>query len=594
MVPSTASGTAQAAGSRWESQRSFDELGRPLRDLTFCVVDLETTGGAPADLGITEIGAVKVRGGEVLGEFATLVNPAQPIPPYISVLTGITDATVAASPRLAAALPAFLEFAHGCVLVAHNAPYDMGFLRHAAEALGYDWAPLAVLDTARFSRAVLPRGEVPNHKLATLAQHFRAGTRPVHRALDDARATVDVLHGLLERVGSVGVDTLEEALAYSGRVTDAQRRKRTLADGLPAQPGVYVFTDERGESLYVGVSKNIRTRVRTYFTASEQRTRMAEMVALAASVTPIVCASPLEASVRELRLIAERKPRYNRRSRFPERGRWLKLTVEPAPRLSLVRTPSADVPDGAAYLGPMSSRAADDIREVMQLAVSLRTCSERLGPGSHRVPCSLAELGRCAAPCTGGEALTLYRAAADAARAALRSNAALVTDAVMARIDELSRAERFEEAAAWLAKLQTYLRVADRTQARQALTDAGEVVAAEAVDDGWVMHVIRHGRLAGAARSDPGADPRPTLTALLATAEVVPAPHGPGPAGLPEEADLILTWLAQEGVRLVSVDADWSLPIGAAARDRHRLATRSAGVRAGHVDPPVEHRVGPA
>ncbi len=122
--------------SRWESQRSFDELGRNLRDVTFCVVDLETTGGsAAAGSMITEVGAVKVRGGEVLGEFQTLVNPHLAIPPFIAVLTGITDSMVAGAPRIEQVLPQFLEFAQGCVLVAHNAPFDVGLpaaLRRAA------------------------------------------------------------------------------------------------------------------------------------------------------------------------------------------------------------------------------------------------------------------------------------------------------------------------------------------------------------------------------------------------------------------------------------------------------------------------------
>ena len=105
------------------------------------------------------------------------------------------------------------------------------------------------------------------------------------------------------------------ALLGKGSRTDpAQAHPRRRSAGCA---GVYVFTDAQGESLYVGTSTNIRSRVRTYFTASEQRSRMAEMVGLAESVTPIVCATPLEAAVRELRLIAERKPRYNRRSRFP-------------------------------------------------------------------------------------------------------------------------------------------------------------------------------------------------------------------------------------------------------------------------------------
>src|SRR6188768_341228 len=122
----------QEGRPRWSAQMSFDELGRPLRDLTFCVVDLETTGGsAEGGSMITEIGAVKVRGGEVLGEFQTLVNPGEPIPAFIAVLTGITDTMVAPAPRIGPVLPAFAEFCRGAVLVAHNAPFDVGFLRAA-------------------------------------------------------------------------------------------------------------------------------------------------------------------------------------------------------------------------------------------------------------------------------------------------------------------------------------------------------------------------------------------------------------------------------------------------------------------------------
>ena len=329
---------APSVGARWEPQRSLDDLGRGLRDVTFCIVDLETTGGSAAGGSmITEVGAVKVRGGEILGEFQTLVNPETSIPAFIAVLTGITDSMVATAPPIETVLPQFLEFAQGCVLVAHNAPFDVGFLKHFAADQGRPWPKFEVLDTARLARRVITRDDAPNCKLSSLAALFNAETTPNHRALSDARATVDVLHGLMGRLGGLGVHTLEELQTFSSRVSTAQRKKRHLGEHLPHAPGVYIFRDAQSQVLYVGTSKDLRTRVRTYFTASESRSRMGEMVGLAESVTGLECATALEAEVRELRLIGEHKPRYNRRSRFPERAHWIKLTVEPWPRLSLVR-----------------------------------------------------------------------------------------------------------------------------------------------------------------------------------------------------------------------------------------------------------------
>jgi DNA polymerase III subunit epsilon len=141
-----------------------------------------------------------------------------------------------------------------------------------------------VLDTAKLARRVITRDDAPNCKLSSLAVAFGSTTTPNHRALSDARATVDVLHGLMERLGNLGVHTLEELQTFSARVTTAQRRKRYLAEQLPHAPGVYLFEDDRGRVLYVGTSRDLRTRVRTYFTASETRSRMGEMVGLAATV----------------------------------------------------------------------------------------------------------------------------------------------------------------------------------------------------------------------------------------------------------------------------------------------------------------------
>src|ERR1041384_3863867 len=112
-------GTSMAVGKTIAVQRSFDDLGTALVDTEFCVFDLETTGGSPEDSRITEIGAVKVKGGEVIGEFATLINPGVPIPPAITYLTGITNAMVYPAPVIDAVLPSFVEFIGNAVLVAH-------------------------------------------------------------------------------------------------------------------------------------------------------------------------------------------------------------------------------------------------------------------------------------------------------------------------------------------------------------------------------------------------------------------------------------------------------------------------------------------
>ncbi|RDH12022.1 DEDD exonuclease domain-containing protein, partial [Tsukamurella pulmonis] len=314
----------------------------PLREVTFVVVDLETTGGSPrGGDAITEIGAVKVRGGEVLGEFATLVDPGCGISPHITHLTGITTAMVTGAPRIDSVLPSFLEFAHGAVLVAHNARFDLGFLKAAAAATGTPWPKPASLCTVQLARRVLTRDEAPSVKLSELARLFRTETTPNHRALDDARATVEVLHGLIGRVGNLGIHTLGELRGHLPSVTPQQRAKRHLADPLPERPGVYLFRGPGNEVLYVGTSGNLRRRVRSYFTSGETRGRIKEMVGLAERVDHVECAHALEAAARELRLIAAHTPPYNRRSKYPKRGWWICLTAEAFPRLAVKRSAPA-------------------------------------------------------------------------------------------------------------------------------------------------------------------------------------------------------------------------------------------------------------
>jgi DNA polymerase-3 subunit epsilon len=546
-----------AALDRYQ-QVSIEELGTRLADVTFVVVDLETTGGSPKDSAITEIGAVKVRGGQVLGEFQTLVDPGREIPPYISVLTGITSMMVAAAPRIGTVLPAFLEFARGAVLVAHNAPFDLGFLKAACAETGVAWPPAASVDTAVLARRLLSRDEVPNCKLATLAPYFSATTSPTHRALDDARATVDVLHGLFERLGPLGITTLEELTGLTRQVDPERLRKRHLADAVPRGPGVYLFRGPRDEPLYVGTSNDMRSRVRSYFSAGEQRSRITEMVALSQRVDAIPCAHDLEAAVRELRLIAEHKPRYNRRSRFPERALWVRLTEEAFPRLSVVRRVR---PGSGVFLGPFPDRrAADAAVAAVHEALPLRQCTTRISPRVPGTACALAGMGRCGAPCTGAQSVDEYATIAAVFRAAVDHDPSALVAPLLARVDRLAAAERYEDAAMLRDRVAVLVRAVRRRQRLESLAAVAELAIARPDGaGGWHLSVVRRGRLVAAGGAPHATSVRSTLVGLLLTAETPTGPDDELAASV-DETELILRWMEKPGTRLVEVTGTLASP----------------------------------
>ena len=200
----------------------------PLHQATFVIVDLETTGASPKKgAAITEIGAVKVKNGQYLGNFESFVNPLAPIPEYITEMTGITDLMLAKAPVIDEILPAFLEFAGSAdetIIVAHNAPFDLSFLKSAAKELDLSWPNYKTLDTVTIARQVLSKEDVPNCKLSTLAQFFGTITEPNHRALDDAKATTEILHGLIERLGSFKVYTVDSLMEFAKTAAHVQRQ----------------------------------------------------------------------------------------------------------------------------------------------------------------------------------------------------------------------------------------------------------------------------------------------------------------------------------------------------------------------------------
>ncbi len=467
--------TPTAAVARPVAQQRFDDLGTPLRDVTFTVIDLETTGGSPQTCAITEVAALRYRGGELLRTFSTLVNPGVPIPPSIVVMTGITEAMVAPAPAIGELLPSILELiGDDGVVVGHNVRFDVAFLDAALERHGRPRLANRRVDTLALARRLM-RDEVPDLKLHTLARHLRTSVRPTHRALDDARATVEVLHALLERAATLGVLGLDDLLALPTMRAHPSSAKLALTSDLPRTGGVYMFRDRDGRVLYVGKAANLRARVRSYF-SSDDRRKVPQLLRETLHIDHLSCATDVESAVRELRLIQEHAPRFNRVARAGGRGyAYVKLTLgERFPRLAVVR----DAPcDGSAYLGPLPSRrAARAVKEAIETAVPLRRCTSRIGRRSAVTPdgpCPPAQLGVALCPCRGHVDEAAYAAVVESAVEGITRDPRLLLAPLEDRMARYANAARFEEAAATRERLAELSRALSRQRLATSLQRAG-------------------------------------------------------------------------------------------------------------------------
>jgi len=479
-----------------------------LRDVEFCVIDLETTGGSSEFDVITEIGAVKYRGGEEVGRFATLVNPGRAIPPFITVLTGISDSMVAGAPPIEATLGSLVDFVGDAVMVAHNARFDLGFINAALVRAGRERLMNRVLDTVGLARRLVG-AEVDNCKLSTLAASLGLTHQPSHRAINDVLATGDLLHYLIERAAGFGVFELDDFAAMAKIGTHPQAGKLKLTVDLPRGPGVYLFVDAQGDVLYVGKATNVRARVRSYFGTGDTRRKIGALLRLMDAVHYVATPDLLTAEVLELRMIAKLRPRYNHAGTRSAKYCFVRLTLsEVWPRLVVTgRVPAgaaagsqAGLPAGARkdlFLGPISTRAtARDVIDAIQSVVPLRQCTVRMGR-NYRAPedapvCSAAQLGVAYCPCSGTADPEVY---AEAVHEVVRIMSGDAQDAITkltAKMRKHSQAQRFEEAGDVLSRIDALETVLRRMQTARELVGAGSFSFAPGARPG-------DGAIAGAA-----------------------------------------------------------------------------------------------
>ncbi len=250
-----------------------------LRDTSFVVVDVETTGLSAAEHRITEIALVRLESGQITESFQSLVNPEQFISPFITQHTGITNAMVYDKPRFREIVPEIKNFfakSESPVLVGHNVKFDHGFLLASFGRAGERFHAHGPLCTCRLARRLLP--QLRSKSLKSVQDHFGIRNPRQHRAMADAEATAKILAHFIEQARLLEIETLEDFLRLQFSKPPEVRRKtkrelslREKVREFPHRPGVYTMTSRGGDVLYVGKAKSLHERVATYFTPIEHR-----------------------------------------------------------------------------------------------------------------------------------------------------------------------------------------------------------------------------------------------------------------------------------------------------------------------------------
>lgn len=481
-----------------------EEVGQvPIDEATFVITDVETTGTSRSSR-VIEVGAVKVRGGEIIDRFSQLIDPECLVPRRITEITGITSAMVFGQPKAADVLPDYAAFLEGGVFVAHNATFDVRLLAGEFDRLGSAFPEAPVLCTLRLARRLL-KG-LRSKGLAHVADFYNIPIHGRHRALGDAEATAHVLLRFLSQLQfEFELETVDDLLRFQhsryqrsrGEPKHLKRIRDEVLPEVPARPGVYFMLDRSGAIIYIGKAKRLDRRVKSYFSGIEAKpARTRKMLNAVRDVRWTETGSELAALLQESALIKQHQPRFNRALRRYRNRPFIRLDVEA--EAPTVRWVSYIQNDGASYYGPLSGRRqAELVVDVIQRFFPLRECDDDQYALGRR--CLYADLGRCLAPCEAEGADPTYDAVVDQVRAFLTGEDASVLEALEAAMREAAQAKAYEEAARyrdWRASLE---RMIGKRRCIAAPVFDHHAVLLQPVDerDAVQVFVVRYGRHIG-------------------------------------------------------------------------------------------------
>lgn len=549
--------------------------GIPLADLTYTVVDLETTGLKPYGNGITEVCCLRVQGGRVVHRFTTLVNPGRPIPAFIQAMTGITDAMVRDAPGFGEVIPALLDFVSDTVLVAHNAPFDLSFLNYGLYCHGYRALHNPVVDTLRLARRLLPQLQRGGLDAVTLHLGIRPEHR--HRAAGDAEATAQVLLKLLELSERNGVANDVQLLSFlapnnprKAKRTEALRRKvdsaaRTkslavLAErcrSLPDAPGVYSMRGGDGEVLYVGKAVSLRRRLVSYFNGVTGKIK--RLMRSVEAIHHVQLGSELEALLEESRLIKLYQPPFNTLLRSYRDYPFIKVDGSgPYPRLEVTRRVGDD---DSMYFGPFRGmRATELVMEILRKC--FRLFDDRCPTRTNGEACLYHQMGRCLAPCMGGERIAAYGEAVAEVCRLLESDPRSLVDELVRRREAASEKLDYETAAIYRDGVDALgYALSHRRLLAPAIDGLNVLAVCPSLHLGWAeLFVFGDGRLVGRTRvaGANGTGDRSAVESVLREAARRRVGSGERPAvridaESLDQVNIISSWLGRQGAEATTI-----------------------------------------
>ncbi len=380
----------------------------------YAIIDVETTGGRPADDRMTEIAIFVHDGEKVIDSYSTLLNPQRLIPGNIQHLTGITNEMVRTAPTFPEVARRIVEMTEGCVFVAHNVRFDYSFVKAAFADLGFTYSR-KTLCTVRLSRVLLPG--LPSYSLGKLCQSIDIPLENRHRAAGDAEATARLFSRLMDvnrRAVESGVSAKEADAPASAAVKTAMKQSLLPPNldparvaSLPDAAGIYYFWNAAGDIIYVGKSKSIRKRIAQHFAIEFKSRKSLDFKNAITDVTWELTGSELVALLYESDQIKKLKPHYNRAQRRSIFATGIFLETNPDGYLTF-RYGKANALSQPPVIAVTNGHKAQAflLHKVAKFNLCQKLCDLYRSSGA----CFDFQVHRCAGACVGREPVEAYNA----------------------------------------------------------------------------------------------------------------------------------------------------------------------------------------